>query len=165
MINVQPVWWKVEVLTLYQVMGAEMAVRGRVQPTLNDSEPFIQLHNIATTPLLPGAPRLAGIPEGSASKSMFSAIRTLEPEPPSQDSVGMEMIRRYLLFQGTTFTVKAATDFPVGADPNLHRELLFKSRFFHVIDATLTVVGAEAQPVSWPECYINRDLVVALYLS
>jgi hypothetical protein len=165
LINVQQVWWKVEVLALYQVIAGEMAVRGRVQPTLNDSEPFIQIHNIATTPLLPGAPRLSGIPEGSASKSMFSAIRTLEPEPPSQDSVGMEMTRRYLLFQGTTFTVKGATEFPVGADPKLHRELLFKSRFFPVLDATLTVVGVESQPLQWAQCYVNRDLVVALYLS
>jgi hypothetical protein len=165
LINVQPVWWKVEILALYQVISGEIAVRGRVQPTLNDGEPFIQLRNIATTPLLPGAPRLSGIPEGSTSKSVFSAIRTVEPEPPSQDSIGMEMKRRYLLFQGTTFTLKGATDFPSGADPNLHRELLFKSRFFPVVDATLTVVGADSQPLQWAHCYVNRDLVVAIYLS
>jgi hypothetical protein len=161
----EPVWWKVEILTLYQVIAGEMPVRGRIQPTLNDPEPFVQIRKVATTPLLPGAPHLQAIPEGSLYKPAISALRTVEVEPPPPDQVGMELFKRYLLVQGTTFTLKAATEFPVGADPKLHRELLFKSRFFPVVDATLTVVGAEIAPLQWPHCYLNRDLVVAIYLA
>jgi hypothetical protein len=115
--------------------------------------------------LLPGAPHLQSIPEGSLYKPAISALRTTEVEPPAPDQLGIEMVKRYLLIQGTTFTLKAATEFPAGADPKLHRELLFKSRFFPVVDATLTVVGADIAPLQWPNCYLNRDLVVAIYLA
>jgi hypothetical protein len=164
LINVEAVWWKVEIFTIYQLIAAEMPVRGRVQNNLNDPDPYVTLHNVVTTPLLPGAPRLQAIAEGYASKLTFGVVRTVEAEqtPPDQ---ALELAKRFVYFQGTNFTVKGAVEFPAAADPKLHREMLFKSRFFAVVDATVTAVGVELPPLQWPHCYVNRDLMVALYLG
>jgi hypothetical protein len=164
LLNVEAVWWKVEIFTIYQLIAAEMPVRGRVQNNLNDADPFVVLHNVVTTPLLPGAPRLQSIAEGYASKLNFGVVRTLEPElaPPDQ---ALELTRRFVYFQGTNFTVKGSVEFPTAADPKLHREMLFKARFFPVFDATLTAIGVEMAPLQWPHCYVNRDLMVGLYLG
>ncbi|MDQ6918102.1 MAG: hypothetical protein M3Z98_01965 [Candidatus Dormibacteraeota bacterium] len=164
MINVEAVWWKVEIFAIYQMIAAEMQVRGRVQASLNDPDPYVVLHNVATTPLLPGAPRLQSIAEGYASKLNFGVIRTIEVEqaPPDQ---ALELAKRFIYFQGTNFTVKGSVEFPTAADPKLHREMLFKARFFSVVDATLTPVGVELPPILWPHCYVNRDLMVGVYLG
>ena len=166
MINVEAVWTKVEVLTGYQVVSCEMQVRGRFMQALNDVEPYASVHNVATTPLIPGAPRLQQVAEGILNKPNFSAVRTVEPEPPGPDEGMMELTKRFLYFEGTNFIVKGAAEFPIAADPKLHREMLFKAKFFPVVDATLSVIGAEmAAPLQWAKCYVNRDLLVGLYLG
>jgi hypothetical protein len=166
LINVEAVWWKVEIFTGYQIVSAEMQIRGRFQQALNDPEPYATVRNVATTPLLPGAPRLQAIAEGILNRPTFGAVRTIETEPPAPDEGMMEMTRRFLYFEGTNFTVKGAVEFPVAADPKLHREMLFKSKFFPVHDVALTVIGAEmAAPLQWSKCYVNRDLLVGLYLG
>src|SRR6202011_4280617 len=151
---------KVEIFAVYQLIAAEMQVRGRVQASLNDPDPYVVLHNVMTTPLLPGAPRLQSIAEGYASKLNFGVIRTVEPEsaPPDQ---AFELTKRFIYFQGLNFTVKGSVECPAAADPTLHREMLFKARFFPVVDATLTVIGAEVAPLQWPRCYADRALMVA----
>lgn len=164
MINVEPVWWKVELFTLYQVVSGEMPIRVRLQSALNDPEPYVLLRNLATTPMVPGAPRLQGIGEGHLSKLSFSAVRSVEEEPPAPD-LALELTRRFIYFQGTNVTIKASVEVPTGSDPMLHREMLFKQRFFRVVDATLTVIGSEAPPIQWSSCYLNRDQLVALYLG
>jgi hypothetical protein len=165
LINVEAVWWKVEIFTGYQIVSCEVQLRGRFMQAINDPEPYATVHNIATTPLVPGAPRLQAIAEGILNKPLFGAIRPLDAEPPAPDEGMMEMTRRFLYFEGATFTLKGSTEFPVAADPKLHREMLFKSKFFPVFDATLAVVGAEMAPLQWPKCYVNRDLMVGLFLG
>jgi hypothetical protein len=164
LLNVEAVWWKVEIFTIYQLIAAEMPVRGRVQNSLNDPDPYVTLHNVVTTPLLPGAPRLQSIAEGYASKLSFGVVRTIEAEaaPPDQ---AIELTKRFVYFQGATFTVKGSVEFPAAADPTLHREMLFKAKFFPVVDATLTAVGVEITPLQWSRCYVNRDLMVGMYLG
>ena len=164
MLNVEAVWWKIEAFTHYQVVAGEMAVRGRVQAVLNDPEPYVTLHNVSTTPLLPGAPRLQAIGEGVLSKLQVGALRTLELEPPPPDQT-LELSRRFVFFQGTQLSVKGAVEFPAAADPKMHRDMLFKAKFFPVFDASLSVVGAEAPALHWPLAYVNRDLLVGLYLG
>lgn len=164
MLNVEAVWWKVEIFSVYQLIAAEMQVRGRFQHALNDPDPYAILHNVMTTPLLPGAPRLQAIAQGYASKLSFGVVRTVEPEPPEPD-LATALTRRFIYFQGTSFTVKGAVEFPLAVDPSLHREMLFRARFFPVVDAVLSPVGIESAPLQWPHCYINRDLMVALYLG
>ena len=86
-------------------MAAEVQVRARVDASLTDPDPYGGLHIVATTPLLPGAPRLQSIAEGYASKLNFGVIRTIEAEqaPPDQ---ALEPTKRFIYFQGTNFTVK-----------------------------------------------------------
>lgn len=164
MINVEARWLPVEIFNGYQVVSGQMQVRGRFQQMLNADDPYTTLRELSTAPLLPGAPRLQGIAEGQLSKVYFGAVRLVEPEPPPPDQA-LELTRRFIYFQGATFTVKGAVEFPVAADPKLHREMMFKARFFAVVDATLTVIGAEAPALQWPLAYVNRDLMVGLYLN
>jgi hypothetical protein len=164
LLNVETVWWKVDAFTLYQVVQGEMAVRGRVLSALNDAEPYVTVHNVSTLPLLPGAPRLQAITEGVISKLHVGALRTHQIEPPPPDQA-IELSRRFIYFQGTQFSVKGSVEFPTAADPKLHRDMLFKARFFPVLDATVTVVGVDAEPLRWPLAYVNRDLMVGVYLG
>jgi hypothetical protein len=164
LLNVEAHWWKVEIFAVYQLITAEMPVRGRVQHALNDPDPYLTLRNLETTPLLAGAPRLQSIAEGYVSKLNFGAVRTVDPEPAAPDQAA-ELTKRFIYFQGTNFTVKGAVEFPVAADPKLHREMLFKARFFPVVDVTLSVIGAGAAPLQWASCFVNRDLMVGLYLG
>jgi len=164
LLNVEAVWWRIEAFTHYQVVAGEMAVRGRVQAVLNDPEPYVTIRNLSTTPMLPGAPRLQAIGEGVLSKLQVGALRTHDVEPPPPDQT-MEMSRRFVFFQGTQFSIKGAVEFPAAADPRMHRDMLFKAKFFPVLDASLTVVGVDAPPLLWPLAYVNRDLVVGLYLG
>lgn len=155
---------KVEVVTLYQRVSGEIQIRGRLVPTLNDPEPTFHLRNVGSEPLLPGAPRLQNIPDGLFRKPYVGAVVPMEPEPPSPDEV-LEKAKRYVFFQGTTFNVRGSVEFPSAADPSMHTDMLLKSPFFHVVDANFTAVGAEGQAWTRPSVYLNRDLMVALYLG
>jgi len=86
-------WAKVDVLTPYERITAEIQVRGRLRETMNDAEPLFHLRNISAEPLLPGAVPLNGVPEGLFNKDLICAIRTLEAEPPPPDQVA-DRIRR-----------------------------------------------------------------------
>ena len=164
MINVETQWRKVEVVTVYQLVTAEMQIRGRLSTQLNDPEPLVKVRNVETQPLLPGAPKLSGIPEGTLNKAFFSAIRTVEVEPPPPD-MAMENLNRFCYFQGVGFTARGQAEFPAAADPSMHQEMLFKGHFFKLTDATLSIVGVEAPALTRPDFYVNRDLMVALYLK
>src|ERR1700694_3093269 len=164
LLNVEAHWGKVQIFTVYQLISAESQVRGRLQNALNDPAPYAVLHNVETTPLLPGAPRLQSIAEGYANKVNFGVVRMVDAEPALPDQT-IELTKRFIYFQGTNFTVKGSVEFPSASDPKLHREMLFKAKFFPVVDSTLTVIGAEMAPLQWPHCYANRDLMVAVYLG
>jgi len=157
-------WMKVEVLTLYQRVSGEIQVRGRLSPTLNDPEPNFHLRNVAAEPLVPGAPRLQNIPEGLFRKPFVGALVPMEPEPPSPDDVP-DKTRRYVFFQSSAFNVKAFAEFPTAVEAHMHTDMLLKSQFFQVLDATFTAVGADGQTWTRPSAYLNRELMVALYLG
>src|SRR5437764_11211106 len=115
-------WNKVDVLTAYQRLTAEIQVRGgRLRETMNDPEPFFHLRNVSAEPLLPGAVPLNGVPEGLFNKDAVLGIRTIEPEPVLPDQP--EQIRRFVMFQGTSFRVTGAAEFPKASDPKMHGEL------------------------------------------
>jgi hypothetical protein len=158
-------WLQLEALTGYQKLTGELQVRGLLRETLNDPEPHIRVRNVATEPLLPGAPRLSSVPDGLVNKAYIGLISPLEPEPATPGDEPQELQRQFALVQGTNFTVRAWAQFPPAADPNLHSDLLLRSRFFHLVDAAVGVVGADG--VSWqrPDVWVNRDLLVALYLG
>jgi hypothetical protein len=164
LLNVGAAWPRVEVLTSYQLVMAEMQVRARFQQHLNDPEPYALVRSVGTLPILPGAPSLQSIPEGILGKEYMCAVRLVEPEPPHPDALP-ELVSRYIYFQGAGFTAKGTVEFPAGADPTLHREMLFKARFFPIQEATLSVIGLTGHSISWPLAYLNRDLMVAVYLD
>ena len=164
MISADLHWMKVELLTLYQRVSGEIQVRGRLAPTLNDPETTFQLRNVASEPFLPGAPRLQNIPGGLFRKPLVGAVVPVDSEPPSPDDVP-DKARRYVFYQGTTFNVRASVEFPAAADQHMHSDMLLKSQFFPVVEATFTAVGAEGQTWTRPFAYLNRDLMVALYLG
>src|SRR5216684_3444901 len=130
-------WTKVDVLTPYQRITAEIQIRGRLRDTINDPEPMFHLRNVTAEPLLPGAVQLNGVPEGLFNKGAVCGIRTIEAEPPMPDQP--EVIRRYAMFQGTTFMVTGAAEFPKAIEPKMHGELLMKGRFFPLLDVTVTI--------------------------
>lgn len=157
-------WTKVDVLTPYQRLTAEIQIRGRLRETLNDAEPLFHLRNISAEPLLAGAVPLNGVPEGIFSKAYVCGIRTVEPEPPPPDQV-IEMIRRYAMFQGATFMVTGFAEFPKAAATEMHSEIMLKGRFFPLVDVTVTIVGAQAKTWTQPSILVNRDQMLALYLG
>lgn len=163
-INPAIAWSKVDVLTSYQRLTGEIQVRGRLRETMNDSEPLFHLRNVSAEPLLPGAVQLNGVPEGIFSKSMVAGIRTIDPEPPPPDEV-TELVRRYVMFQGGTFMVTGAAEFPKAADQRMHNEMLLKSPFFSILDATITVIGAVSKTWTQPVIWVNRDHMMAMYLG
>src|SRR5256712_13327997 len=94
-------WNKVDVLTAYQRLTAEVQVRGgRLRETINDPEPLFHMRNVSAEPRLPGAVPLRGGPAGLFSKNMIGGIRTIEPEPTPPDLVAA-MMRRDAKFQDT----------------------------------------------------------------
>ena len=163
-INPNLAWSKVDVLTAYQRITAEIQIRGRLRETINDAEPLFHLRNVSAEPLLPGAVALNGVPEGLFSKTLVCGIRTLEVEPPPPDQV-TEIVRRYVMFQAGTFMVTGAAEFPKATEPGMHNEILLRSRFFPVIDATVTVIGATGKAWTQPMILCNRDHMLALYLG
>jgi hypothetical protein len=157
-------WAKVDVLTHYQRISAEIQIRGRLRETMNDPEPMFHLRNVSADPLLPGAVPLTGVPEGLFNKNEICAIRTLEAEPPAPDQVA-ERIRRYAMFQGSSFLVSGFAEFPKASSPQMHTEVLLKGRFFQLLDATVTMVGVEGKSWSQPDIWVNRDQMVGLFLG
>jgi hypothetical protein len=163
-LNVAIAWSKVDLLTPSQRITAELQIRGRLRDTINDPEPVFHLRNVSAEPLVPGAVPLNGVPEGLFSKTLVGGIRTIEPEPPPPDQI-MEQIRRYIMFQANTFLVTGAVEFPKATEAAMHNELLMKSRFFPVVDATVTILGMSSKSWTQPLIMVNRDLMLALYLG
>jgi hypothetical protein len=158
-------WSKVDVLTSFQRLTAEIQVRGgRLRETINDPEPLFHMRNISAEPLLAGAVPLSGVPEGLFNKDFIGGIRTIEQEPPPPDLVA-EMIRRYVMFQATTFMVTGACEFPKATEPSMHTEILMKSRFFSILDATVTIFGTAGKSWTQPNIWVNRDLMLAVFLG
>jgi hypothetical protein len=158
-------WSKVDVLTAYERITAEIQVRGgRLRETINDPEPLFHMRNVSAEPLLSGAVPLTGIPEGLFNKNFVGGIRTIEPEPPPPDHVA-EMMRRYVMFQASTFMVTGAAEFPTATEPNMHTEILMKARFFQVLDATITIFGVTGKSWTQPNIWVNRDLMLAVFLG
>ena len=158
-------WSKVDVLTSYQRLTAEIQVRGgRLRETINDPEPLFHLRNISAEPLVPGAVPLSGVPEGLFNKNYIGGIRTIEPEPAPPDVVA-EMIRRYVMFQASGFMVTGAAEFPKATEPAMHTEILMKSRFFAMLDVTVTIFGVNGKSWTQPSIWVNRDLMLAVFLG
>jgi hypothetical protein len=156
-------WTKVDVLTSYQRLTAEIQIRGRLRETMNDSEPLFHLRNVSAEPLLPGAVQLNGVPEGLFSKATVCGIRTIDAEPPLQDQP--EIIRRYAMFQGTSFMITGAAEFPKATEPKMHGEILMKNHFLPLVDVTVTIIGAGTKSWTQPTIWVNRDQMLALYLG
>ena len=158
-------WVKVDVLTSFQRLTAEIQVRGgRLGQTINDPEPLFHMRNVSAEPLLPGAVPLNGVPEGLFNKDFIGGIRTIEPEPPPPDMVA-ELVRRYVMFQATTFMVTGAVEFPKATEASMHTEILMKSRFFVVLDPTITIFGTAGKSWTQPNIWVNRDLMLAVFLG
>jgi hypothetical protein len=164
MINPELRWVRVEALTTYQKLSAEIQLRGRLRETISDPEPLMRVRGVETEPLLPGAPRLQGVPEGTLNKSFLTAIWTVEPEPPPPDEV-MDMKRRYSLIQSSAFTVKGYAEFPAASDPSLHVEILLKGHFFPLHDVGINFVGVEGLAWQRPIAWFNRDLMVSIFMQ
>src|SRR5918912_3083262 len=166
MIRAEIRWLKLEALTGYQRLTAELQVRGLLRETLNDPEPHIRVRNVATEPILPGATRLSSVPAGILNKAYIGVIAPLEAEPATPgDEVQQDLQRQFTLVQGTRFTIRGWAQFPPAADPNLHSDLLLRSRFFHLVDAELTAVGAQGPSWQRPQVWVNRDLLVGLFMG
>jgi len=158
-------WSKVDVLTSYQRLTAEIQVRGgRLRETINDPEPLFHLRNVSAEPLVPGAVPLNGIPEGLFNKDLVGGIRTIEPEPPPPDMVA-DMVRRYVMFQASNFMVTGAAEFPKASEPSMHTEILMRARFFPIQDATVTIFGVAGKSWTQPNIWVNRDLMLAVFLG
>lgn len=158
-------WVPVEVLAAYQRVTAEVQIRGRVRQILNDPQPeMVPLRNLNVKPLVAGAQSLSNLPEGALSKTFMGVVVPLAPEAVSPDEI-IEKMRRHVLVQGETFTVRGLAEFPVAVDQSLHREQLIKSRFFPVVDAAIEFVGGDGETWRAQLAYVNRDLVVGLFLS
>ncbi len=158
-------WSKVDVLTAYERLTAEIQVRGgRLRETINDPEPLFHMRNVSAEPLLPGAVPLSGIPEGLFNKNQIGGIRTIEPEPPPPDMVA-DMVRRYVMFQAANFMVTGAAEFPAATEPAMHTEILMRSRFFPMVDVTITIFGIQGKSWTQPNIWVNRDLMLAVFLG
>jgi hypothetical protein len=158
-------WSKVDVLTSFERLTAEIQVRGgRLRETINDPEPLFHMRNVSAEPLVPGAVPLSGVPEGLFNKNFVGGIRTVEPEPAPPDLVA-EMVRRYVMFQAPTFMVTGAAEFPKATEPSMHTEILMKSRFFPMIEVTITIFGINGKSWTQPNIWVNRDLMLAVFLG
>ena len=158
-------WSKVDVLTSFERLTAEIQVRGgRLRETINDPEPLFHLRNVSAEPLVPGAVPLSGVPEGLFNKDYVGGIRTIDPEPPPPDLVA-EMMRRYVMFQATAFMVTGAAEFPKATEPAMHTEILMKNRFFQILDATVTIFGVNGKSWTQPNIWVNKDLMLAVFLG
>ena len=75
------------------------------------------------------------------------------------------MIRRYVMFQAATFMVTGAAEFPKATEPSMHTEILMKSRFFPMLDVTVTIFGVNGKSWTQPNIWVNRDLMLAVFLG
>lgn len=157
-------WAKVDVLTPYQRITAEMQVRGRLRETMNDPEPLFHMKNVSAEPLLPGAVALNGVPEGLFSKNLIGGVRNIDPEPPNPDQV-TDVVRRYVMFQAGSFMITGAAEFPKAVETAMHNEILLKSRFFAMLDVTVTIFGVAGKSWTQASILVNRDHMLALYLG
>lgn len=157
-------WAKVDVLTSYQRITAEIQVRGRLRETMNDPESLFHLRSVSAEPLLPGAVQLNGVPEGMFNKNQIGGIRTIEPEPPPPDQV-MDVIRRYVMYQASSFMVSGFAEFPKAAAQEMHTEVLLKGRFFQLLDVTVTMIGVAGKTWTQPNIWVNRDMMLGLFLG
>ena len=158
-------WSKVDVLTSYQRLTAEIQVRGgRLRETINDPEPLFHLRNVSAEPLIAGAVPLSGVPEGLFNKNFVGGIRTVEPEPPPADVIA-EMVRRYVMYQASSFMVTGAAEFPKATEPAMHTEILMRARFFQMLDVTITIFGVQGKSWTQPNIWVNRDLMLAVFLG
>jgi hypothetical protein len=158
-------WSKVDVLTSFERLTAEIQVRGgRLRETINDPEPLFHLRNVSAEPLVPGAVPLTGIPEGLFNKDFIGGIRTIEPEPPPPDLVA-DMMRRYVMYQAANFMVTGSAEFPKATEASMHTEILMKARFFSILDATVTIFGVAGKSWTQPNIWVNRDLMLAVFLG
>ena len=158
-------WSKVDLLTSFQRITAEIQVRGgRLRETINDPEPLFHLRNVSAEPLVPGAVPLSGVPEGLFNKDFVGGIRTIDPEPPPPDLVA-EMMRRYIMFQAVDFMVTGAAEFPKATEPAMHTEILMKNRFFQILDATVTIFGVNGKSWTQPNIWVNKDLMLGVFLG
>ncbi len=163
-VNPNLAWTKVDVLTSYERLTAEIQIRGRLRETINDPEPLFHLRNVSAEPLIPGAVQLNGVPEGLFNKGRIGGIRTIDPEPPPPDQV-VEMIRRYIMFQAGTFMVTGAAEFPKATEASMHNEILMKNTFFPIQDATVTIFGVHGKTWTQPNIWVNRDQMLAVFLG
>jgi hypothetical protein len=158
-------WGKVDVLTAFQRLTAEIQVRGgRLGQTINDPEPLFHLRNVSAEPLVPGAVPLSGVPEGLFNKAHIGGIRTIEPEPPPADQAP-DMVRRYIMYQGISFMVTGAAEFPKLTEAGMHTEILMKNHFFQILDATVTIFGVAGKSWTQPTIWVNRDQMLGLFLG
>jgi len=157
-------WAKVDVLTSYQRLTAELQVRGRLRETINDPEQHFHMRNVSAEPLLPGAVPLNGVPEGLFNKGLIGGIRTIDPEPAPPDQPA-ELIRRYVMFQAGNFMVTGAAEFPKMTEPKMHTEILLKGQFFPILDATITILGVTGKSWTQSTIWVNRDQMLAIYLG
>jgi hypothetical protein len=158
-------WSKVDVLTSFERLTAEIQVRGgRLRETINDPEPLFHLRNVSAEPLVTGAVPLSGVPEGLFNKDFVGGIRTVDPEPPPPDLIA-EMMRRYIMFQTPGFMVTGAAEFPKATEPAMHTEILMKNRFFQILDATITIFGVNGKSWTQPNIWVNKDLMLGVFLG
>src|SRR5207253_9001356 len=61
----------------------------------------------------------------------------------------------------SNFMVTGAAEFPKATEPSMHTEILMKSRFFPILDATVTVFGVTGKSWTQPNIWVNRDLMPA----
>src|SRR4029077_15468682 len=87
-----------------------------------------------------GRVRWNAVHEVLFNKGAVCGIRTIDPEAPLPDQP--EQIRRFVMFQGTTFMITGACEFPKAPAPKMQGELLMKSRFFPMVDVTIVIIGA-----------------------
>src|SRR5437016_14502246 len=86
-------WSKVDVLTSFERLTAEIQVRGgRLRETITDPEPPFHMRNVSAEPLVPGAVPLSGVPEGLFNKDSFGGFRTVGPKRPPA-AMAAEMVR------------------------------------------------------------------------
>jgi hypothetical protein len=163
-VNPTIAWSKVDVLTAYQRITAEIQIRGRLRETMNDAEPLFHMRNVSAEPLLPGAVQLNGVPEGLFAKTLIGGIRTIDPEPPPPDQVA-EIVRRYIMYQASSYMVTGAVELPKAAELAMHNEIILKGRFFQIVDATVTMCGVAGKSWTQPSIWVNRDHMLALYLG
>src|SRR2546421_10422800 len=109
-------WSKVDVLTSFERLTAEIQVRGgRLRETINDPEPLFHLRNVSADPLVPGAVPLSGVPEGLFNKSFIGGVRTIEPEPPPPDP-GAAVMGRPVVFHAAALMVTGGPEVPQPPD-------------------------------------------------